>query len=171
MVRIFAIGERVLAILRLSVACMVGLSFAYMFVVVLLQVFGRYVFNFSIGWAAETATFAQVWAIFLAAGLAMRDRMHVGIDMFFELLPTPLKRTVTVFTIVLVVTFIVMATWGSIGLIRVGMLQTSPILQIPMSIPYLAIPVGMIYFALEFVVVFARKVVNPEEVVLADETA
>jgi hypothetical protein len=58
---------------------------------VLVQVVGRY-FAFSIDWAAESATLAQVWMVLLAAGLAMRDELHVRVDALLNALPPRLVR-------------------------------------------------------------------------------
>ena len=59
--------------IRWLVAGLVILFFSYMTLAVLVQVGGRYLFDYAIDWTAETATFAQIWMIFLAAGLAMRE--------------------------------------------------------------------------------------------------
>jgi C4-dicarboxylate transporter DctQ subunit len=46
--------------LRKLVAGLVIVFFSYMAIAVLVQIAGRYVFNYSIDWTAETATFAQI---------------------------------------------------------------------------------------------------------------
>ncbi|MCE8459410.1 TRAP transporter small permease, partial [Rhodovulum sulfidophilum] len=53
------------------------LLLGYMALAVLVQIVGRYVFNYSIAWSEETATFAQIWLALLGAGIAMRHNQHV----------------------------------------------------------------------------------------------
>ena len=69
---LWSVAERLTAALRAVVAAAVIVFYAYMAVVVLIQVLGRYVFNYSIDWATETATFAQIWMVLLAALLTMQ---------------------------------------------------------------------------------------------------
>lgn len=140
-----------LAGLRAVVAVLVVLLFTYMAVAVLAQVIGRYVFNFSIDWAVESATFAQIWMVLLGAGYAMRKGLHVSVDFLVAKLPVPVVRVLNLVITVLCLWFMWVVFLGSLTLIQVGAMQTSSALQLPMSYPYMAIPVAMAYLALEFV--------------------
>ena len=66
MAPIVQVAERVLQGIRFLIAVCVVVLFSYMVVAILTLVAGRYVFGFSVAGAAETATFAQIWVIFLA---------------------------------------------------------------------------------------------------------
>lgn len=149
------------ALLRKAVTGLVVVFFAYMAVAVLLQVAGRYVFNYSIDWTAETATFAQIWMILLAAGLAMRDNLHVNVDALTHLLPVPVLRVLIVAVAVACMWFLWQAIAGALALIEIGRIQASPVLQIPMWIPYLSLPIGLAYFGLELLLAMAEKWRNP----------
>jgi TRAP-type transport system small permease protein len=128
-----------------------------MAIVVLLQVLGRYVFNYSIDWSTETATFAQIWMVLLAAGIAMRRQLHVGVDTLVNALPNSLQRFFIVLTLLLCSWFLWVAISGSFRLIKIGFIQTSPALSIPMWLPYLSLPVGLSYFAFEFILTMAKR--------------
>ena len=145
------LARTLLAVLRAAIAALVIALFAYMTVAVLAQVIGRYVFNFSIDWAVESATFAQIWMVLLGAGYAMRKGLHVSVDFLVAKLPATVVRPLNVAITVLCLWFMWVVFDGSLGLIRIGALQTSSALQLPMNYPYLAIPVAMAYLALEFV--------------------
>ena len=82
----------IVAGLRKLIAGLVVVFFAYMIVAVLVQIAGRYLFDFAIDWTAETATFAQIWMVLLAGGLAMRDNLHVSVDALTSHLPTSALR-------------------------------------------------------------------------------
>lgn len=142
--------RRLAAALRGLVAAAVVAFYGYMAVAVLLQVLGRYVFNYSIDWSTETATFAQIWMVLLAAGVAMRRRLHVGVDALVQTLPPRLQRLFLLLTMALCLGFLAVAVHGSLRLIQIGFIQTSPALAIPMWLPYLSLPVGLSYFAVEF---------------------
>lgn len=153
---------RLVAGLRLAVTGLVIGFFVYMIAAVLIQVAGRYVFNYSIDWAAETATFAQIWMILLAAGLAMRRNLHVSVDALTSVLPAPVLRVLIVLVAIPCLWFLWQAVAGSLMLIEIGRIQASPVLQIPMWIPYLSLPIGLAYFGLEFVLSLARKWRDPK---------
>lgn len=136
--------------------------FSYMAIAVLLQVIGRYVFNFSIDWAAESATFAQVWMILLAAGLAMRRKLHVSVDALVTVLPESILRFLTLVIAIPCLWFLWHAIAGSMALIDIGRIQTSPVLQIPMWIPYLSLPLGLSYFGLELILFLLAKWKDPK---------
>ena len=48
--------------------------------VVILNVFLRYVFNMGIYWAEEVATISFVWSVFIGASATYKHRMNLGID-------------------------------------------------------------------------------------------
>lgn len=153
--------QRVVAALRVVITGLVVLFFSYMAIAVLVQIAGRYVFNYSIDWAAETATFAQIWMILLAAGLAMRQNLHVSVDALTSVLPVSILRILIIVVAVPCIWFLWQAIVGSLALIEVGRIQASPVLQIPMWIPYLSLPIGLAYFGLELLLALAAKWQEP----------
>jgi TRAP-type C4-dicarboxylate transport system permease small subunit len=149
------------AALRAVIATAVVIFYSFMALGVLLQVLGRYLFNYSIDWATETATFAQIWMVLLAAGLAMRRRLHVGVDVLVQAFPPVLQRLIILLTSALCLWFLWVAIQGSFRLISIGFIQTSPALAMPMWLPYLSLPVGLCYFAFEFLLAMIRRWRDP----------
>ena len=94
--RVLALSRLLLVSLRGLVTALVVVFFSYMIGAILVQVAGRYVFDYAIDWTAETATFAQVWMVLLAAGLAMRDNLHVSVDVLTQSLPLPAREFVRI---------------------------------------------------------------------------
>jgi TRAP-type C4-dicarboxylate transport system permease small subunit len=149
--------EKTLNITRKVINYLVIIFFVYMVLAVFYQVLGRYIFNYKLGAAAETATMAQIWMILLASGIAMRKNMHVGVDILLRKLNVKAQKIiVTVSTIVLSI-FLIMVLKGSVQLIIVGAQSTSPAISIPMWIPYLSIPIGIFYIMLELIILTFNK--------------
>jgi len=142
---------------RRAIELVIILLFVYMTVSVIVQVIGRYVFNFSIASAVETATFAQIWMVLLAAGTAMRWGLHVSVDILVAQLPSKVVRAINVPITLVCLWFLWIIFDGSFRLLEIGEIQSSPVLRIPMYYPYLAIPVAAAYLALEFVIVMWTK--------------
>ena len=106
--------------------------------------------------------------IMLAAGLAMQRNMHVSVDALANILPVPVLRFLTIVVAVPCLWFLWVAIVGSLALIDIGRIQTSPVLQIPMWIPYLALPIGLSYFGMELVLSLVEKWKDPQA--LANES-
>lgn len=151
----------IVAGLRKLVAGLVVVFFTYMIIAVLVQIAGRYLFDFAIDWTAETATFAQIWMVLLAGGLAMRDNLHVSVDALTSQLPVPALRVLIVVVTLPCLWFLFHAIAGSLALIDIGRIQSSPVLRMPMWLPYLSLPVGLAYFGLEFLVAMMARWQDP----------
>ena len=144
--------RRLAKTLRFAAATIVVACFAYMTIAVLAQVFGRYLFNYSISWTEETAKFAQIWVVFMGAGIAMRRGWHVAVDVLPSMLPLGPARAVSAVVAAGCIGFLGLVIFGSLPLIELGwMFEVSPVLQVPMWIIYLCIPLGAVYFAFEIV--------------------
>lgn len=161
------LAERLLALVRAIFAGAIIVLFAFMVIAVMVQVTGRYVFNFPIAGADETATMAQIWMVMLGAGYAMRKGLHVGVDVLVALLPPLALRAVNLLVTALALWFLWIVFDGSFRLIQIGRIQTSPALLIPMVYPYLVIPIGTAYFAFELVMAMAPRIFGPDARVAA----
>ena len=128
---------------------------------ILFQILGRYVFNYSISWSEETAIFSQVWLVMLGAGIAMRNRNHVGVDVLIARCPIWVQRIAKATSFLLGAWLMIVIITGSFSLIAIGMIVKSAALQIPLAIPYIALPVGMSYFLLEFAIATLPEIRNP----------
>lgn len=138
-----------LAALRRVIDWTIICLYAFMCLAILAQVLGRYLFDFTIGGAVESATFAQTWMVLLAAGVAMRWGLHNSMDILASRLSAPIYRVLVVISGAACLWFLWVAIKGSFPLLRIGTFQTSPALGLPMWVPYLAVPVGFAYLALE----------------------
>jgi TRAP-type C4-dicarboxylate transport system permease small subunit len=143
--------------IRSFINWLVIIFFSYMVIAVFYQVLGRYIFHYKLGIAAETATYAQIWMVLLAAGIAMKKNMHVGVDILLRVLPKKFQKIIIILSFILVLSFLILALKGCFALILVGFESTSPALGIPMWIPYLSVPIGIIYITLELVFVTISK--------------
>ena len=164
MSKVLTVAKTLIAGLRKLVAGLVVVFFGYMIIAVLVQIAGRYLFDFAIDWTAETATFAQIWMVLLAGGLAMRDNLHVSVDALTSQLSTPALRVLIVIVTLPCLWFLSQAIAGSLALIDIGRIQSSPVLRLPMWIPYLSLPVGLGYFGLEFLLAMVDRWQDPKAI-------
>ena len=153
--------ERVCLALRGLASVIVVLLFAVMLVAVLVQVAGRYLFNFPIAPAAEIATFSQIWLVLLGAGVAVARGQHVAIDVLPSQLPLPAARVALIGITLVSATFLAVLGYGAWPLMRLGQFQTSPSLRIPMIYMYACLPVGAAYMIVELLLSVIQRWNDP----------
>ena len=68
-----------------------GFALVVMTLIIILQVFGRYVLNASPVWAAQAALLILIWCVFIAAAAGMREGFHIRIAAVVDRLPNRLR--------------------------------------------------------------------------------
>jgi len=113
-----------------------------MTILVFLTVIYRYFLLAPISWGEEMARFLFIALSMFGAALAMRDGAHFRITILAEKLSPALQRAVEVgigLLTSLVLGIVIVKGWG---LTLLNQNQESPALGVPMSLPYLAVPLG-----------------------------
>ncbi len=113
-----------------------------MVVSISIQVFGRYVLRSSPGWTAETARFLMIWITMLASAAVIRRNGHISVTVIVEMLPRRIALAIYWVRDTLILILSGSLAWYGFGFAMVGARRDSPALEIPMSYPQLAIPVG-----------------------------
>ena len=158
---LLTVATAALRILRRIVDAVAIVLLLAMVSLIFVQILGRYVFNYSISWSEESASFAQIWLVMLGSGIAMRNRRHVGIDFLVARCPLNVQRVVKAVGFLLGVWFLLVVIVGSFSLLALGMIVRSPALQVPLALPYAALPVGIGYFLLEFALATIPEIRKP----------
>ncbi len=140
--------EGILAFFDKAAFAVVALLMGSMGVVAFVAVFYRFVLHDPITWSEEAARYMMVWVTFLGAGYAMGKGKHIGVTMFVEKLPEGARRKAIFVAEVVVTIFLAAVTVQGVKLIISLKVQTSPAMDLPMWLPYLAIPVGTVYMFL-----------------------
>ena len=134
------------------------LMMAVMTTLVFVNVVARYAFNFSIIWTEEVSQYLMIWIAYLGAGLALREGRHVALDMLHDRLPLALGRRVRVVVGGLVLAFLGAVTVLGFQFAVFVWNQETPVLNISLGIPSLAIPIGALLFAAHLVLMFRNYV-------------
>lgn len=105
------------------------------------QVVLRYLFNSAPSWSEEMVRFLFIWSSFVAAAIGVREGIHIGIDVFVNLLPRRIARLIEIVVSLVIMLFgAYMIHYGWL-VTRMTHSQPSPALGLPMSWVYLSIPV------------------------------
>ncbi len=113
-----------------------------MTVVVVLQVFSRYLFNYSFVWAEELVRYLMIWTVMIGAARVQSKNDHIRID-FFPMVAGPRGRRVmeTGFRLCTLVFLVILIVKG-IKIAYFNRLFESSGLRITMFWPTLALPLG-----------------------------
>ena len=112
--------------------------FILMILTVCLQVFARYALPWSPPWTEELARFAFIYMVSLGAGLAIKDRSYVNVDILLQSLGERKRVILDSFILMLIILLMGLMLWYSIPLIRIVQLQQSASLKINMALIYLS---------------------------------
>lgn len=133
-----------LAVQRLC-AALTALSAALLasyFVLVLAQVFFRYVLNESLFWAEEMVRGLMVWGVMISSALVAASRNHIRVEVLELMLPPTGRRIVVRIANALSIAFSLILLWAAIQLMDRSWLQQTALLQIPKWTVYMAIAAG-----------------------------
>lgn len=107
---------------------------------VFLQVLIRFVFKHPLPWTEEVSRIAFVYAIFVGAAIAVREKAHLNVDFVLVVLPPGVARVIQLVGTGLVGIFLVFMTWQGIVFVRATGVQVTPVMQVPFRYLYLIIP-------------------------------
>ena len=149
--------DRIDSGIRRTTAFIVILLMAAMTFSTLLGVFYRYVLSDALTWPEELARYAMVWVTCLGSSLALRYGEHVAVEFIVQRLPAAAGRRVIWGGRFLVLLFLgLMVIFGAEMTGRVSH-QESSALEISMSVPNLAIPVGGVLMIYHLLVLMSRR--------------
>ena len=127
------------------------------------QVIFRLVLDHPLVWSEELCRYCFVWLVFVGGGWAVSGDAHFRVDFLIALFPKTDKTFTLIARIAMIVFGIIMVFYG-IKMLEIAGRQISPALQIPMSIPYAALPISgamIIIHEFEHVVEMFRKKKDP----------
>ncbi len=121
-------------------------------VVLTINIFLRYFFNTALTWAEEYMRYTIIWVTFIGCSLCVEDDLHVGIDVFVQMAPAWLRKALICFGMACATFFCgymtIFSARNTAMLFRT--MQMSPVMQIPMAVIYISMPLGILATALRF---------------------
>jgi len=118
---------------------------AIMTVVVFMQVIMRYVFANSLPWSEEFSRYVFIWISWVGASYAVRESGHFRFQMLVNNLKGNARKYLELFVLAAWFTFCFFLAWFGTRLVLflIARGQTSAAMEIPMALPYAAVPIGV----------------------------
>jgi len=132
-------------IVQFTLVGMVGV----MTVIIILQVFMRYLFLFSLSWSEEVARYLMIWGSFLGASLALKYGFHIGVEFVINRIPEKMRGWINLTAKLGMLLFLIYFTIGGFRLSWAVRDQDSPALLFSMAYAYLSAPVGGVFMIIQ----------------------
>lgn len=123
------------------------LSTSVIFVILCANTALRYITGSSLQWANEVPELLFPWLVMSGVVLAAQQGAHIATTFMMESLPAPARRVVTVAGWLLVAALYATLAVATLRMLEIVHDEKSPILQLPGSITYGCVMVGMVLLA------------------------
>ena len=138
---------------NISVYLLVMMSF-----IVILQVFSRYLFNYSFVWAEELVRYLMIWMVMIGATVVQSKNDHIRIDFFPRLASPRSRRIMDTFFRLCTLMFLAIITIKGIKIASFNRIFESSGLRISMFWPTLAIPLGALLMGIYTTTALVRNI-------------
>ncbi|MBD8014616.1 TRAP transporter small permease [Planococcus wigleyi] len=113
-----------------------------MVLLVFFQIVSRAMFSTSFSWTNELARYMMVWLAFLGGGIAFQHNAHIGIEAIVERFSVRWQKFIQLAVMVICISFFIILIVTGLEFTTSSMTQSSPALNIPMGLVYLALPIS-----------------------------
>ena len=132
-----------------------------MLVVVLAQVVFRYVLAHPLPWSEELARYLMIWVACLAASEAYAKGSHVGVTLIVNAIRPSLRKIMILIIHLAVCVLMGVIVYQGFALSLMQVDQLSPAMELPMTWPYIAVPVGACFIFIQAAALFFKQVAEP----------
>lgn len=153
---------------RLYIALFWGIvvTFTAMVIAAWLQVISRYLVSFPLGWTEELARVMMFWFAYLSIGALVRWRRLMMVDAFVTLMRPRWRIGINGVNAIIAAAALAWLGFLGVELMGVASGQTSPALQIPYSLIYLSLPIGLggaVLYLVAIGIADLRRAMNPSD--------
>lgn len=106
-----------------------------------LQIFARFFLAQAPSWTEEASRLFFIYSISFAAGLALKNRYYVHLDVVYEKLSDQHKKWMDLGIPILILMLFAAITVFSIELVVLGYAETSPSMGLKMAVPFLSMTI------------------------------
>lgn len=131
---------------------------------VLAQVFIRFVLplmgmGISAPWTEELARYLMIWVVFLGVAVLSRSFRLIAVEMIVVALPERAGIGMRMLSVVICICFFAVVATVGFGWTAMSSIETSPVLRLPMTWVYMAMPVGAVITIFNLLV-FAAEILT-----------
>ena len=115
------------------------------------QIFGRYIFSFSLPWTEEVMRFCSIWLAMIGSSLTVRVDGHVSVDILLGFMSDNKKKAILfVVSRLVCVVFLIFYFPAAIELVIKSETSRATSIPLPYIYVYGAVPVGIVMMLLSY---------------------
>jgi TRAP-type C4-dicarboxylate transport system permease small subunit len=141
--------------------------FGVIALVALAQIISRYCFNSPLFWSEELIRLMYVWICYLGWVMATRNKTHIRITTFIDMLPRGGKIFMAIFNCAMVILFSFFMIWYGISMIKIGLKSRAVTLPISFALVYAIVPVAnlciLVYKVMELIDIVKNPAIGADE--------
>lgn len=152
--------DRIVHAISFVAACLAGAVLLAVFVAIQYEVVMRYIFNAPTFWTNEVSSFAIAWVGFLGAGYVLRIGRQLEIDIVTMRISDTARRWFGTITDAIAAVFCGYVTYLGYNFVNISKLMqasSATELDVPLWIPYMAVPIGFGILTLELLARLAAR--------------
>lgn len=120
-----------------------------MAIVIIINVFMRYVLNSGLRWGDEVAKLLMVWFTFIAMAVGVKQGLHISLNLLPKKLPVRLEKFLVFLKDIITLTIASVFFIYGIKLVQFTSRSIMPATEWPSSILYLILPISAVLIASE----------------------
>ena len=137
---------------------LIGCLMLVMTILVFANVVLRYFAGVSLPWVEELTRYMMIWVAYLGAGLALRAGAHVAVEIVQDLMPVHITRILRHVIAVVILVFLAAVAWYGFLYAQFTMRQTTPVMNVPLGLVYLGVPIGCLIAAVHLLLGFRHYI-------------
>lgn len=141
----------------------VGYATIIMTLIMFINVVLRNFFHSGLVWGNELSSYLNILAVFVVISAGFKHGSHVGVDAFVRILPKKIKKAVNIVTKICILIFCVLVSYLSIKMVIAQTNQVSPVLNIPLSLIYGFMVIGMIMSSIRVIMEIVKDITGDVE--------
>jgi len=126
--------------------------FAAITIIVLIQVFFRFVLHNALPWPEEATRFMLIWGAQLSFNIIIIENLNINVSYFQDKMPKNIREYLLSFILFLQLIFLGVVVWYGFKYASMGIISRSPAMGVPMIIPYIAVPIGGIFSIFQVII-------------------
>jgi C4-dicarboxylate transporter DctQ subunit len=130
------------AIAAFAIAAGVALAFV--------NVVGHYVFESSFTWAGELTIYLFLWSVFFGAVYCFKKDAHIAVDVLIAKVPSKVAKILQIISLTVTLIYLVAISYYGYEyvMLYIDLGEVSVDLEIPLWIPYVAVPISFLFSAI-----------------------
>jgi len=137
---------------------LVAVLLSAMCIIVLLQVFCRFILNNALPWPEEISRYIMIWVCFLGSGIACKSGEHISVSFIRDRFPKKFQYRLSIIINISILVFLSVCVWKGLFLMQFNKGQIAPASQISMFWAYSSVPVGSFIMMIHIFVFLFKEI-------------